>query len=273
MWLERFVIVITSLHRDLLPSSWGEYYPTRWDWAVFVGTIGFFLTLMFLFMRVLPAISIFEMREVLHHLRRTADATSCRDRHTWQINVMSSQYLLGSTRTVRPHGRVRRPEELVAAAQRAYAAGYRKMEHTRRCRSKGLSEAIGFTRHLRLAGVFWSAGSAGCIGGFRLMWWITVIAYAHNVAGRPMNSWPAYIPSRSNARAAGLADRCHRHVRDERTAAAVSSGVQRSGICPSAPPSTASSCASKPRIRCSTSTKHEAFPERAESLEVAEVEK
>jgi molybdopterin-containing oxidoreductase family membrane subunit len=62
MWLERFVIVITSLHRDFLPSSWGMYYPTIWDWATFLGTIGFFLTLMILFMRVLPAIAMFEMR-------------------------------------------------------------------------------------------------------------------------------------------------------------------------------------------------------------------
>jgi Ni/Fe-hydrogenase subunit HybB-like protein len=68
MWLERFVIVIVSLHRDFIPSSWGMYYPTQWDWAVYIGTIGFFLTLMFLFMRVLPSISIFEMREVLHTL-------------------------------------------------------------------------------------------------------------------------------------------------------------------------------------------------------------
>jgi Ni/Fe-hydrogenase subunit HybB-like protein len=68
MWLERFVIVITSLHRDFLPSSWGMYYPTQWDWAVLIGTMGFFVFLMCLFMRFVPAISIFEVREVLHHL-------------------------------------------------------------------------------------------------------------------------------------------------------------------------------------------------------------
>jgi len=62
MWLERFVIVVTSLHRDFLPSSWGMYYPTRWDWATYVGTIGLFLTLFFLFIRFLPMIAIFEMR-------------------------------------------------------------------------------------------------------------------------------------------------------------------------------------------------------------------
>ncbi len=65
MWLERFVIVVISLHRDFLPSSWGMYYPTRWDWATFVGTIGLFLTLLFLFIRFLPVISIYEMRSLV----------------------------------------------------------------------------------------------------------------------------------------------------------------------------------------------------------------
>ena len=67
MWLERFVIVVTSLHRDFLPSSWGIYIPTKWDWATFTGTLGFFLFLIFLFVRALPSISIFEVREVVHH--------------------------------------------------------------------------------------------------------------------------------------------------------------------------------------------------------------
>jgi len=65
MWLERFVIVITSLSRDFLPSSWGVYIPTRWDWAIFLGTIGFFSAAMYLFIRVMPSISIFEMRTLL----------------------------------------------------------------------------------------------------------------------------------------------------------------------------------------------------------------
>jgi len=65
MWLERFIIVVTSLHRDFLPSSWGMYYPTFWDFATFFGTIGLFLALLFLFLRFLPMISIFEMRTLL----------------------------------------------------------------------------------------------------------------------------------------------------------------------------------------------------------------
>lgn len=65
MWLERFVIIVTSLHRDFLPSSWGMYSPTIFDWTMLIGTIGLFLTLLLLFIRVLPVISIFEMRELV----------------------------------------------------------------------------------------------------------------------------------------------------------------------------------------------------------------
>jgi molybdopterin-containing oxidoreductase family membrane subunit len=65
MWLERFVIIVTSLHRDFLPSSWGMYNPTMWDWTMFIGTIGLFFALLFLFIRFLPIISIFEMRTIL----------------------------------------------------------------------------------------------------------------------------------------------------------------------------------------------------------------
>ena len=65
MWLERFVIVVVSLHRDFMPSAWGMYYPTIWDWATYLGTIGLFLSLIFLFIRGLPMISIFEIRTLL----------------------------------------------------------------------------------------------------------------------------------------------------------------------------------------------------------------
>jgi hypothetical protein len=56
---------VTSLHRDFLPSSWGMYYPTIWDWATFAGTLGLFSMLFFLFVRFMPMISIFEMRTIL----------------------------------------------------------------------------------------------------------------------------------------------------------------------------------------------------------------
>jgi Ni/Fe-hydrogenase subunit HybB-like protein len=65
MWLERFVIVVISLTRDFMPSAWGRYSATGWDYATFAGTIGLFVMLLFLFVRLMPAISIAEMRELV----------------------------------------------------------------------------------------------------------------------------------------------------------------------------------------------------------------
>ncbi len=66
MWLERYVIVVVSLTRDFMPSVWGMYSGTIVDYAVLAGSIGLFVCLMFLFIRVLPMISIFEMRGLVH---------------------------------------------------------------------------------------------------------------------------------------------------------------------------------------------------------------
>lgn len=62
MWLERFIIVVTSLHRDYLPSSWDMYHSTPWDWLLYAGTIGIFLVAMLFFIRVMPVINMFEIR-------------------------------------------------------------------------------------------------------------------------------------------------------------------------------------------------------------------
>jgi hypothetical protein len=85
------------------------------------------------------------------------------------------------------------PEQLIAAANRAYAAGYRKMDAYSPMPVEGLAEAIGFKRNW-VSLVVLIGGLAGCIGGFSLLWWICMVAYPHNVGGRPFNSWPAFIP-------------------------------------------------------------------------------
>jgi len=85
------------------------------------------------------------------------------------------------------------PEQLLEAAHSAYGAGYRQMDAYSPMPIEGLAEAIGFTRHWVSTAVL-AGGLAGCIGGFSLLYWITMIAYPHNVGGRPFNSWPMYIP-------------------------------------------------------------------------------
>jgi molybdopterin-containing oxidoreductase family membrane subunit len=65
MWIERFMIVVTSLHRDYLPSSWGMFHATFWDYSTLAGSVGLFVALLFLFLRFLPAISMSEVRGLL----------------------------------------------------------------------------------------------------------------------------------------------------------------------------------------------------------------
>lgn len=66
MWTERFLIVVTSLHRDFVPSQWDMYYPTTWDYLTLLGTVGLFFWCFLLFIRFLPSISIAEVRELVH---------------------------------------------------------------------------------------------------------------------------------------------------------------------------------------------------------------
>ncbi len=76
MWLERFVIIVVSLHREYPPSYWGMFYPTRWDWAVLFGSMGLFLTLFYLFIRFLPMISIVEMRALVQKTEKKEEAAA-----------------------------------------------------------------------------------------------------------------------------------------------------------------------------------------------------
>ncbi len=70
MWLERFNIVELSLIRTRLPSAWGHYVPTVWDWTIFGGTIGLFATMLLLALRIVPMVSMYEMRELLAQRRQ-----------------------------------------------------------------------------------------------------------------------------------------------------------------------------------------------------------
>jgi hypothetical protein len=65
MWFERYVIIVTSLHRDYNPSSWGEFYATNIDVGVFIGTLGIFFTLFLLFARFFPVLALNELKTIL----------------------------------------------------------------------------------------------------------------------------------------------------------------------------------------------------------------
>ena len=85
------------------------------------------------------------------------------------------------------------PEALLDAARRAYAEGYRRMDGYSPFPIEGLAEAIGF-RKTRIPLIVLIGGILGCVGGFYLQYWVSVIDYPINVGGRPFNSWPSFIP-------------------------------------------------------------------------------
>jgi hypothetical protein len=85
------------------------------------------------------------------------------------------------------------PSELVAAAHRAYEEGYRQMDAYSPLPIEELHEAIGF-RHTKLPLIVLIGGIVGCLAGYLLQFWVSAMAYPLNVGGKPLHSWPAFIP-------------------------------------------------------------------------------
>lgn len=73
MWFERFMLIVTTLYQDFLPSSWGMFYPTFWDIAFLAGSIGLFFLMYLLFVRLLPVVSMFELRRLVHRRAPAAE--------------------------------------------------------------------------------------------------------------------------------------------------------------------------------------------------------
>jgi hypothetical protein len=84
-------------------------------------------------------------------------------------------------------------DSLLTATRAAYDAGYRRMDAYSPLPIEGLAEALGF-RHTRVPLIVLIGGVIGCVGGFALQYWISVVDYPVNVGGRPYNSWPSFIP-------------------------------------------------------------------------------
>lgn len=85
------------------------------------------------------------------------------------------------------------PEDLIRAAHRAHEAGYRKMDAYTPFPIEEVSEAVGH-HHTVLPWIVLGGGLFGCLAGFFLQYWVSVIEYPINVGGRPLNSWPSFIP-------------------------------------------------------------------------------
>ena len=191
MWLERYAIIVVSLHRDFLPSSWGSYSGTIWDWATFAGTLGLFLTLIFVFVRVLPMISMSEMRHLLAHSKQHEAPSQPADLPPVQSKTIVTHPVAGARPLYGLMAEFATPDDLLDQAQRTYGAGYRKISAYSPFPIEGLPAAIGL-RPTKLPYLVLFGGMLGAVGGFFLQYYAAVIDYPWNIGGRPLNSWPSF---------------------------------------------------------------------------------
>jgi Ni/Fe-hydrogenase subunit HybB-like protein len=217
MWFERFVIIVTSLHRDFLPSSWDYFSPTFWDVACLLGSFGLFFTMFCLFVRFLPMVATAEVKTVLpqanpHHgsheahghghavpqgqviervpLATVPAASAPRSRFKFDIPMLprlpQGPYygILAEFAT---------PAALYHACERVRDAGFTRWDSHTPFPVHGLSKAMGLRRST-LPWIVLVMALTGAAAGFALQWWVHTSAYPLVISGKPFFTWPAFIP-------------------------------------------------------------------------------
>ena len=207
MWFERFVIIVTSLHRDFLPSSWGYFTPTIWDVSASLGSFGLFFTLFCLFVRFLPMVAIAEVKAVLPQAdphwqpgpEREITATGpcagprarARSRGSLLMPPCFHQLPKGPTSESSPNSRCRRTS--ITRASECVTRASRGGTPTPRSPSTASTGAMGLRRS-PLPWIVLVMGLLGATLGFLLQWWVHASAYPLVISGKPYLAWPAYIP-------------------------------------------------------------------------------
>jgi hypothetical protein len=190
MWFERFVIIVSSLHHDFLPSSWGYFHPTIWDVACLVGGFGLFFTLFLLFVRFAPMVAAAEVKTVLpeasphHHEAAMAPRPDTASLPPAPSGDTTSYGLLAEFET---------PGALYRACERVRDAGYRVWDAHSPFPVHGLDRAMGLGRSL-LPWIVLVFALLGAAVGFGLQSWVHSVAYPLVISGKPFFAWPAYIP-------------------------------------------------------------------------------
>jgi molybdopterin-containing oxidoreductase family membrane subunit len=181
MWMERFVIVVVSLHRDFMPSSWRNYAPTLWDITTLAGSFGLFFTMFCLFVRYLPMVAMSEVKGVVPE--GSTGSTSAGPAPVVSVPAgcagLLAEFATG--------------ERLASAAETLRDSGYTAFDAHSPVPLHGLRERMG----LRRSPIPWFVlvfAMTGAGGGMLLQWWTSGVAYPLIVAGKPYFSWPAYIP-------------------------------------------------------------------------------
>jgi Ni/Fe-hydrogenase subunit HybB-like protein len=185
MWFERYVIVITSLSRDFLPSSWGTYTPTWVDILTLVGSFGLFIHLFLLFVRYMPMMAMAEVKAVIHEtglvprkpaIEKAAEVTAT------EIEKPSGVLLEFND-----------PDAMKAAAGKVREAGYEKWDAYSPFPVHGLDKKMGIKR-TKLPYAVFAGGVTGALLGTALQYFTNAVDYPFISSGKPLSSIPAWIP-------------------------------------------------------------------------------
>jgi molybdopterin-containing oxidoreductase family membrane subunit len=191
MWFERFVIVVTSLHRDFLPSNWGYFTPTFWDIATLLGSFGLFFTLFCLFVRFLPMIAMAELKAVLPEAHVNLDSAELDDDEGDPAADLVPGELADDVKGILAE--FDSPTALVRAAHRVRRAGFKEWDTHSPFPVHGLERAMALKRSI----VTWFVlvmGLGGAAVGMALQWWVSAEAYPLVISGKPLFSWQAFVP-------------------------------------------------------------------------------
>jgi Ni/Fe-hydrogenase subunit HybB-like protein len=218
MWFERFVIIVTSLHRDFLPSSWAYFSPTFWDVACLLGSFGLFFTMFCLFVRFLPMVATAEVKTVLP--QADPHFAAAHESHglgyaTPQGHVIEPVPVAAVPADAAPRSRFNfdipmlprlpkgpyygvlaefaTPAALYHACEQVRDAGFTRWDAHTPFPVHGLSKAMGLRRST-LPWIVLVMALTGAAAGFALQWWVHTSAYPLVISGKPFFTWPAFIP-------------------------------------------------------------------------------
>jgi molybdopterin-containing oxidoreductase family membrane subunit len=181
MWFERFIIIVASLERDFLPSSWSSYAPTSIEIATLLGSFGLFFTCFLIFCRFLPMIAMAEIKGVLEH----------RSRSRLSEGDAKPQAAHPTAKTVR--ATFAEAEDLVESVRAVRERNWPIDDIYCPYAVHGLEEALGWRRS-RLSAACFAFGLLGVVLALWFQFWASAWSWPLNVGGQPWNSLPAFVP-------------------------------------------------------------------------------
>lgn len=203
MWLERFVIIVTSQHRSFLPATWSNFHPTLIDVSTFAGTVGFFLLLFVAFLRFLPVISMSEVKAMLveqdgewqsrHELENQVRHADARNAHPASVRTATSSPRRQEQPRAVLFGWYRDSKAIARAAQVLSVSAGTEL------RAYGPHPLDELQLHLGPASspiprITLFSGLLGAAFALCAQWWIQTSSYPLVIGGKALGTWQAYVP-------------------------------------------------------------------------------